>query len=113
MSIRYCESGLFSGRTSDMDRQSIKTILLKKGLSMGDVAEKIGVSDNTLSRFFSDRTNLNCDAFADLLKLADIDLESMLSDRLAVCTAKGKKKDSILARLSGEQVKRFESWRNA
>lgn len=62
-------------------RRKIKLLLEEKGLSLSFVAQKCGVSSSALSRFLNG-ANLNSDALMNLLKILEVDVESVLAKRL-------------------------------
>ncbi len=92
-----------------MLRDVLKALLLQKGLTQKEIASEIQVSENTVSRFFSHKSDMKCDEFIKVLKLAGIDLNKIISEKL-IERAQEPTKLSIFEKLRARQTDRLAKW---
>lgn len=62
--------------------EKLATLAKSKGLSQGKLAEKIDVSRVSINRFFKGKSSIRTRDLVLLLKVLDIDLEEMISQKL-------------------------------
>lgn len=62
--------------------EKLATLAKSKGLSQGRLAEKIDVSRVSINRFFKGKSSIRTKDLVLLLKVLDIDLEDLISQKL-------------------------------
>lgn len=95
-----------------MLRDILKTLVTNKGKSQKDLAETIGVSENTISRFFSHKSDMKCGEFIELLKVAGIDLNKIARDKLYEDSLTDKQL-TVFEKMRVDQRRKLVSWHSA
>lgn len=70
-----------------MAKLRIKTIIASKGMTIKEVAEKMGISPQTLGNIVNDKNNPNVSTLERIAKVLDVPVSSLFTDYLEQSSA--------------------------
>ena len=70
-----------------MAKFRIKTIISAKGMSIKDVAEKMGVAPQTLGNIVNEKNNPNISTLERIAKVLEVPVSSLFTDYLEQCSS--------------------------
>ena len=93
---------------------SLSLLVKAKGLTQKSIADKMGVSEQALSRYLHGKTAIGADSLEALLSCLGINVEKLVDAEIAKSMKaqekKSARKRNLLAELQEEQVTKVMTW---